>query len=130
MPEPDNSAFIITDLKFLTMNGCCPGKFAIQRLWPARQVKSYGTVRQNQTELKNRRANATGAGTPGLAPQHVEPLKSFGASTRSVEKCVKIGSWRVTSFCLRNTSSKLHSRVTWLDVFSVKNLHSRNGRSW
>ncbi len=39
---------------------------------------------------------------------------------------MKIASRRVTSFCLRNTSSKLHSRVTWLDVFSFKNLQSRN----
>src|SRR6266404_1357947 len=77
MPEPDNSALIITDLKFLTMNGCCPGKFAIQRLWPTRQVKSPGNVRQNQTELKNRRANATGAGTPGLAPPASGAIKIF-----------------------------------------------------
>src|SRR5450755_3202224 len=66
MPGPDNSEFTITDLKLLTMNGCRPGKFAIQRSWPERQVKSPGNVRQNPPEVRRRRANATSVGTPGL----------------------------------------------------------------
>ena len=77
MPEPASFAFIITDLKFLTMNGCCPGKFAIQRWWPERQVKSLGNVRQNRPEFQHRRANATGVGTPGLARPTRGAIKSF-----------------------------------------------------
>jgi len=38
---------------------------------------------------------------------------------------VRIAWFNVTTFCRRNTSSRLHSRVTLRDVFSLKNLHSR-----
>src|SRR5258708_38844921 len=67
MPATESFEFIITALKFPTMNGCCPGRFAIHGWWPERQVKSIGDVRQIQPEFRSQRASGTSVGTPGLA---------------------------------------------------------------
>src|ERR1700682_5337274 len=77
MPEPAGFEFIITDLKFLTMNGCCPGKFAIQGSWPARQVKSVGNVRQRPPKFRSLPASSTVVATIGLAPPTRGAIKSF-----------------------------------------------------
>src|SRR5712691_7510575 len=76
MPEPESFEFIITDLKFLTMNGCCPGKFAIQESWPVRQVKSVGNLRRRRPKFRSLPATST-VPTIGLAPPTRGAIKVF-----------------------------------------------------
>src|SRR5229473_3579497 len=77
MPGPASFESIIMDLKFLTMNGCCPGKCAMHKSWPARQVKSPGNVRQSRTEFKSLLVKSSGVGTIGLAHPTRGAIKSF-----------------------------------------------------
>src|SRR5437762_14181419 len=77
MPAPESFEFITTDLKLLTMNGCCPGKFEIHGWWPERQVKSVGNVRQSRSKCRSLPARSTAAVTIGLAFPTRGAIKSF-----------------------------------------------------
>src|SRR6266566_3785809 len=77
MPAPESFEFITTDLKYPTMNGCCPGKFAIHRWGPERQVKSPWNPGQSRPKCRSLPARSIAAVTIGLAPPTRGATKFF-----------------------------------------------------
>src|SRR5258708_7361732 len=99
------------------------------------QFKDCGRSGRGNRLGTSARANRSSAARGRTQPAserldyRTEPVGPLKVSPSFHTFCGKVCEDRLIAcpkFLSRNTSSKLHSRVTWLDVFSFKNLQSRN----